>query len=238
MDDLNGLGPKFTPTARRPLLGMTILVVEDSRFASEALRLMCLRSGARIRRADCLRSARKHLKVYRPSAVAVDLGLPDGSGLDLIDELSRATPRVGTLLAMSGDDQGGTAALAAGADMFLVKPIETIGIFQNAILSSLPRDQVPSGPISISPDTVEPDQMAYRDDMSHIANLLDDPQSDAVLDYVAQFLSSVAQVAADRVLEEAAQDFADARAANGVDRAKLARLSALVQDRLHNKIAI
>jgi len=68
MNELEYTSLTPAPTATRPLLGLTILVVEDSRFACDAMRLLCLRSGARIRRADCLRSARRHLQVYRPSA--------------------------------------------------------------------------------------------------------------------------------------------------------------------------
>ena len=146
MDDLSDLPPIRMPTSNRPLLGMTVLVVEDSRFTCEALRLMCLRSGARIRRADCLRSARRHLRVYRPSIAIVDLGLPDGSGADLISDLDKANPRVGVILATSGDDSLEETALAAGADGFLPKPLSSVGEFQQIILDRLPAERRPSGP--------------------------------------------------------------------------------------------
>jgi CheY-like chemotaxis protein len=113
------------PTRTRPLLGLTVLVVEDSRYASEALRLMCLRSGARIRRADCVASAKRHLNVYRPSVAIIDLGLPDGSGLDLIRTMQSAKARVPILLGTSGAEQEASAAACAkaGADGFLPKPM-------------------------------------------------------------------------------------------------------------------
>ena len=79
MDELS-IVKRPTPTAQRPLLGLTVLAVEDSRYASEAIRLLCLRSGARIRRADSIASAARHVATYRPEVAIVDLGLPDGSG--------------------------------------------------------------------------------------------------------------------------------------------------------------
>ena len=71
LDPLN-LMPK--PTPNRPLLGLTILILEDSRYLCEAMRFMALRSGARLRRADSIQSAKRHLRVYMPSAVIVDVG--------------------------------------------------------------------------------------------------------------------------------------------------------------------
>ncbi|MDC0113619.1 hypothetical protein OAI45_00780 [Planktomarina temperata] len=50
------------PTSRRPLHGLMVLLVEDSLTAGEAVRLMCITSGARLRRTDCMESARRHLK--------------------------------------------------------------------------------------------------------------------------------------------------------------------------------
>ncbi len=226
------------PTANRPLLGLTILVVEDSLFACEAMRLLCLRSGARIRRADCLKSARRHLQVYRPSVIIVDLGLPDGSGIDLIEELSNAQPRVAVILGTSGDDFAEDAAIAAGADGFLVKPVDSLAAFQSAVLSRLPADRVPSGPRNIPDEVIRPDRLAYQDDMAHVADVLNDISDNKMLDYIAQFVGGVARSAQDTDLAEAAANLARARASGGSVVTDTARIAGLVQARLEEKRAI
>ncbi|WP_299630754.1 response regulator [uncultured Roseobacter sp.] len=226
------------PTATRPLLGLTVLVIEDSRFACEAMRLLCLRSGARIRRADCLRSARRHLQVYRPSVVIVDLGLPDGNGVDLIAELTQTEPRVDVLLGTSGDLDGETQALAAGADGFLEKPITSLAAFQQAVLSNLPADRQPSGLRQLPDEVIHPDRMAFQDDMAHIADVLEDPADDQALDYVAQFLGGVARSAQDDVLEKAAKALAKRRAAGEPASTETAKIAGLIQERLTQKLAI
>ncbi len=121
-----------------PLQGLTVLAVEDSRFACDALRLMCRRSGARLRRAETLEAARAHLRVYRPDIVLVDLGLPDGRGEALIQDLAAAPPGRPAILGMSGDPAGEALALAAGADAFLDKPVAGIATFQSTLRATLP----------------------------------------------------------------------------------------------------
>ena len=50
-NDLDPLNPMLKPTPNWPLLGLTILIVEDNRYSCEAMRFMALRSGA----SSCLR---------------------------------------------------------------------------------------------------------------------------------------------------------------------------------------
>ncbi len=85
--------PPGPVAGRLPLQGLTLLAVEDSRFASDALRLLSQRSGARLRRAESLEAAWAHLRVYRPDVILVDLGLPDGRGETLIRRLAQARRR-------------------------------------------------------------------------------------------------------------------------------------------------
>ncbi len=233
MDEFAALTPANTPTARRPLLGLTVLAVEDSRFASEALRLICLRSGARIRRADCLSSARRHLKVYRPAVAVVDLGLPDGSGVELIRDLATAAAPVPVILATSGDTHLARAARAAGADGFIAKPITSLSAFQTAVLAHLPADRRPNGLRAVSHDVIAPDPMAYVDDLAHAADVLGDDQSAQTIAYVAQFLSSIAQSAGDTALQTVTEAVISENAPHTVQR-----MAGLVQDRLTHRQVI
>ncbi|MEM9967192.1 MAG: response regulator [Pseudomonadota bacterium] len=226
------------PTAARPLLGLTVLVVEDSRFACEALRLLCLRSGARIRRADCLKSARRHLQVYRPTVLIVDLGLPDGSGLELIDELTDAQSRVEALIAMSGDTHLEAAAIAAGADGFLAKPITSIAAFQDRVLTLLPAERRPKGPRTIDTTEVTPDILAYQDDIAHVAGLLESGHNGRTLDYIAQFIGGVAKSAADVPLEKAALALAKRLAQGETTLSETALIADMIKTRLSRPMAI
>ncbi len=204
MTSLDDLLPPPAPTADRPLAGLTILLVEDSRLASEGMRLLCRRSGARLRRADSLETAEKHLRTYRPGVLLVDLHLPDGSGLDLIGALHPRRPRIDAILATSGDPSREGEARAAGADAFLRKPA-TLSDFQEAILACLPPGR-PAGPRVAGAELGPPDPSAFREDLEHAAGLLAGPK--VPLAYVTGFLRGVARSAGDALLASLAEEAA------------------------------
>ena len=218
----------------RPLAGLTVLVVEDSRFASEAVRLLCLRSGARIRRADSLKSAARHLLTYRPAVVIVDLGLPDGDGCDLIRQIAATEPRVPVILGISGNPDLQDNALAAGAHGFLAKPVESLAIFQQTILSALPAEARGRGLRLLPTEVIQPDTSGLRDDLAHVAEVLSSARDTAAVEYIARFLAGVARSAHDPDLEAAATALARDHMAGNALATDLARISGMVQDRLAN----
>lgn len=185
------------PPAGLPLQGVTILAVEDSRYACEAMRLMCQRAGARLRRAETLQAARAHLRLYRPDVVVIDLGLPDGRGEGLIRDLVLTAQRPPLILGTSGHPAGRAAALAAGADGFLDKPLENMSGFCAALGQALPF----AGP---SDARLQPDPLALRDDLAHAATGLAQAPDAARRRYLTGFVAGVAGHARDHILAHAA----------------------------------
>ncbi len=183
-----------------PLRGLTVLAVEDSRFASDALRLICQRTGARLRRAETLAAARAHLRTYRPDVAVIDLGLPDGSGLGLIAELARSVHRPEAILATSGDAAAHAAALDAGADGFMEKPIESVGWFCRQLKAVMPLRGLSSVPGR--DEALRPDPLALHDDLERAAELLTRQVPPGR--YVAGFVRGLAGQMHDTALAEAA----------------------------------
>jgi DNA-binding response OmpR family regulator len=215
------LPPTFADS-HLPLQGVTVLAVEDSRFASDALRLLCQRSGGRLRRAETLEAARAHLRVYRPDVVLVDLGLPDGRGEDLIRRLAASGPGRPALIGISGDPDGRGAALAAGADGFLDKPLAGLRPFQAAILALLPgRDSADAQ----AGGEVTADPLALHDDLAQAAAAVQAGPGPAERVYLAGFLTGLARQTHDKALGAASAALAD-------QREELQTLSRLLGDRL------
>lgn len=196
-----------------PLQGLTILAVEDSRFACEALRLICQRAGARLRRAETLEAARAHLAVYRPDAVLVDIGLPDGDGTRLIRSLAGAVPRIPVILGISGDPAARAAVALAGADAFLEKPVEHLSDLIAAIRNRLPLAATAAVP---GEDLPHPDPMALIDDLRRAETLLSAglPQP-----WLSGFLAGIARQTRDPALADALPGLASPEG-----RARLRRL--------------
>ncbi|MCB1388012.1 MAG: response regulator [Rhodobacteraceae bacterium] len=199
----------------------TLLLVEDSRFAAEAVRLICRRAGIRLRRAESLAAAALHLRVYRPDIALIDLGLPDGSGLDLIAALDVSGHRPERLVALSGDPGFEADALRAGADCFLVKPLTLA-----RHLAAMTGDHLVDGwppEEGVRDRNAGADPLALRDDFRLAHDLLNGPDAPDRIRYAGQFLASVGQALEDGALAEAA-----AKAGRRGDRQSL---SALIQAR-------
>ena len=209
-------------TPALPFQGVTLLAVEDSRFASDALRLMAQRLGARLRRAARLAEARRHLALYRPDAVLVDIGLPDGDGTALIREIALRAPDGPVVLGMSGDAAGRAPALAAGAAGFVEKPLPGLAAFAALLarhLGRAGRGEMVEGAMP------PPDPLALRDDLRQAAALIERLGEGGGRRYVAQFVAGIARSAADEAL-------ADAAARLGADAGAAPALAWLVAQRL------
>ena len=129
-------------------------------------------------------------------------------------------------------------SLTAGADGFLAKPLTNLAVFQEQILSHLPMDRQPNGPRQMNNIDIEPDPLAYRDDMSLIADVLGDNPARGELDYLAQFVTAVARTAHDDLLQKAGIALATARSDNTPTGPLVAQVARLLQERLARRVAM
>jgi DNA-binding NarL/FixJ family response regulator len=80
-----------------------------------------------VAQAGSLIEARAHVARFEFDVAVLDLGLPDGDGVDLISDLRRANPEVGVLI-LSANLDAGSLETAAEADEIMDKlaPVEEV----------------------------------------------------------------------------------------------------------------
>jgi len=101
-----------------------LLIVDDSPLVTDALRVLCEASGYRVSVAATAADAVTRYVADPPSVMVLDLTLPDGSGLSVLDQLVERhhTPR--TVVLTGHDDPAiRERCLARGCLAVLVKPV-------------------------------------------------------------------------------------------------------------------
>ena len=110
----------------------TVFVVEDDELTRTSLvrRIAEAQAGLEVTAAvGTCREIRAALEICRPAVLLVDLGLPDGDGLDIIRETARRWPTVLIMvITVFGDELKVVSSIKAGATGYLLKDDAAVGI--------------------------------------------------------------------------------------------------------------
>jgi two-component system, OmpR family, KDP operon response regulator KdpE len=103
--------------------GARILVVDDERQILRALQTSLRGAGYEVETAETAETALAAAAMRPPDALIVDLVLPDGTGTEVVRELRTWSSAPVIVLSAVGDEREKVAALDAGADDYVTKPV-------------------------------------------------------------------------------------------------------------------
>ncbi|MCL6404174.1 two-component system response regulator KdpE [Dickeya dadantii] len=104
------------------LLQTNILIVEDEKEIRRFVRNALEGEGCRVFDAETLQRGLIEAATRKPDLIILDLGLPDGDGIDYIRDLRQWSAIPVIVLSARTDEQDKINALDAGADDYLTKP--------------------------------------------------------------------------------------------------------------------
>lgn len=110
--------PVFPSQAHSPL----VIIIEDEAPIRHFLRITLEGNGFRTREAPTAREGVLQAVTQRPDLILLDLGLPDGDGLDVTRTVRTESAVPIIVLSARGLESDKVAALDAGADDYLTKP--------------------------------------------------------------------------------------------------------------------
>ena len=114
-----------------------VLIVDDDANTREALAALASQEGFTTAMAGSIAEARIQLVRQRPDVVLVDLRLPDGSGIDLFEDLEDRSSIETILITGHASVESAVEALRLGASDYLTKPVNLQRL--KAMLARVPR---------------------------------------------------------------------------------------------------
>jgi DNA-binding response OmpR family regulator len=103
--------------------GKLILLVEDSKKVQNYNRSMLTDEGFTVETAITLADTRAFLAAYKADAIILDIGMPDGNGLDFLRELRESGSKTPVLLLTGyGEAKDIVLGFQTGCDDYLPKP--------------------------------------------------------------------------------------------------------------------
>jgi len=99
-----------------------ILLLEDNAHIMEINRRMLEKEGLVVLSAETIAQARDHIKAVAPDVAVLDIMLPDGSGLDFLDELREVCGAPALFLTAKSKRADVLAGLKAGGNDYITKP--------------------------------------------------------------------------------------------------------------------
>ena len=100
----------------------TALIVEDDRNIRRSVCTSLATSGWEVHEAETLRQGLAHARSHDYDLAVIDLGLPDGDGVDLIASIREDSQVPIIVLSARSEEQHKVRALDAGADDYVEKP--------------------------------------------------------------------------------------------------------------------
>ena len=113
-----------SPPARKPAKSLRILLVEDHGDTRHTLARLLTHFGHEISVADSMQSALEIMASQKFDVVLCDIGLPDGSGYQIISEAKRNQTVTGVALTGFGTNEDIQRGKQAGFDFHLTKPVD------------------------------------------------------------------------------------------------------------------
>ena len=103
----------------------TILIVEDDERIRNALRAILVACGYSVQETGNARTALAMTASHNPDLMLLDLGLPDGDGMELIRSVRGWSQVPIIVVSARGHERDKVEALDSGADDYITKPFGT-----------------------------------------------------------------------------------------------------------------